>query len=196
MLIRIFHSFLHRSISFIMHCYYNGNPIVSCVKLLLFNACACSHQISGGGCWFSLQNSCTYHSIHTGCNPSLSSSYLASWVAAMFPCVTVITSTTVTLTFQVTVLSFESFSHQRKLMVFHWSQSDNKSPQVSRTLRGILADLNNAIVWIVSTRPFISKSSSPGNNPLVTLPSAPITIGISATFMFCSLFFFQFSSKI
>ena len=27
-----------------------------------------------------------------------------------------------------------SFSHQRQLMVFHWSLSDNKFPQVSRTL--------------------------------------------------------------
>ena len=38
-------------------------------------------------------------------------------------------------------------------MVFHWSLSDSKSPQVSRTLLSILAVLNNAVVWIVSTRP-------------------------------------------
>ena len=31
-------------------------------------------------------------------------------------------------------------------MVFHWSLSDNKSPQVSRNLLGILADFNNAVV--------------------------------------------------
>ena len=45
-------------------------------------------------------------------------------------------------------------------MVFHWSLSDSKS-QVSRTLLSILAVLNNAIVWMVSTLPPTSKSSSP-----------------------------------
>ena len=35
------------------------------------------------------------------------------------------------------------------MMVFHWSLSDNKSPQVSRTLLNILTDLNNAVVWVV-----------------------------------------------
>ena len=72
-------------------------------------------------------------------------------------------------------------------MFFLWSLSD-KSPQVSRTLLSILADLNNVVVWIVSTRPLISKSSSPCINPLVTVPRAPITIGIIATFMFYSFF--------
>ena len=43
-------------------------------------------------------------------------------------------------------------------MVFHRSLSDHKSPQVSRTFHSILADLNNAVVWLVSTRPVISKS--------------------------------------
>ena len=60
-------------------------------------------------------------------------------------------------------------------MVFHWSLSDSKSPQVSRTLLSILAVLNNAVVWMVSTRPPISKSSSPFSNPLVTVPNTPIT---------------------
>ena len=69
-------------------------------------------------------------------------------------------------------------------MVFHWSLSDSKSPQVSRTLLSILAFLNNVVVWMVSTRPPTSKSSSPFNNPLVTVPKAPITIGIIVTFMF------------
>ena len=36
-------------------------------------------------------------------------------------------------------------------MVFQWS--DSKSPQVSKTLLSTLADLNNAVVWMVSTRP-------------------------------------------
>ena len=50
-------------------------------------------------------------------------------------------------------------------MVFHWSLSDSKSPQVSRTLISILADFNNSVV-----------------------PRAPITIGITITFMFHSFF--------
>ena len=74
-------------------------------------------------------------------------------------------------------------------MVFHGSLSDSKSPQVSRTLLSILAVLNNAVVWMVSTHPPTSKSSSPFNSPLVTVPNAPITIGIIVTFMFHSFFY-------
>ena len=62
-----------------------------------------------------------------------------------------------------------------------------------------MADLNHVVVWIVSTHPLISKSSSPCTNPLVTVPSAQITIGITVTFMFHSLFvffFFQFLNKV
>ena len=69
-------------------------------------------------------------------------------------------------------------------MVSHWSLSYSKSPQVSRTLLSILAVLNNAVVWMVSTHPPISKSSSPFSNPLVTVPNAPNTIGIIVTCMF------------
>ena len=47
---------------------------------------------------------------------------------------------------------------------------------------------------MVSTRPPPSKSSSPFSNPLVTVPNAPITIGIIVTCMFHS--FFQFPSKV
>ena len=73
-------------------------------------------------------------------------------------------------------------------MVFNWSLSDSKFPQVSRTLLSILAVLNNAVVWMVSTRPPTSNSSSPFSYPLVTVPNAPITIGIIVTFMFHSFF--------
>ena len=73
-------------------------------------------------------------------------------------------------------------------MVFHWSLSDSKSPQVSRTLLSILAILNNAVIWMVSTCLPTSKSSSPFCNPLVTVPKAPITIGIIVTCMFHSFF--------
>ena len=73
-------------------------------------------------------------------------------------------------------------------MVFHWSLSDSKSPQVS----SILAVLNNGVVWMVSSR--LSKSSIPFSNPIVTVRKAPITIGIIATCMFHS--FFQFPNKV
>ena len=73
-------------------------------------------------------------------------------------------------------------------MVFHWSLSDSKSPQVSRTLLSILAVLNNAVVWMVSTRPPTSKSSGPFSISFVIVPNAPSTIGIIVTCMFHSFF--------
>ena len=79
-------------------------------------------------------------------------------------------------------------------MVFHWRLSDSKSPQDSRILLSILGVFNNAILWMVSTRPPTSKYSRSIINPLVTVPKAPITISIIVTFMFHS--FFQFSSKV
>ena len=69
-----------------------------------------------------------------------------------------------------------------------WVCMLHKSPQVSRTLLSILADLSNAVVWIFSTHPPTSESSSPFINPLVTVQSAPITIGTTFTFMFYSFF--------
>ena len=73
-------------------------------------------------------------------------------------------------------------------MVFQLSLSDSKSSQVSRTLLSILAVLNSAVVWMVSTHPPASKFSSPFNNPLVTVPKAPITIGIIVIFIFLNFF--------
>ena len=69
-------------------------------------------------------------------------------------------------------------------MVFHWNLNDNKSPQVSRTLLSILANLSNAVVWKVSTRPLFSKSSF--TNRLVIEPTTPITNGITVSFTFHS----------
>ena len=63
-----------------------------------------------------------------------------------------------------------------------------------RTLLSILAVLINTVLWVVSTRPPTSKSSGPFSNPLVTVPNAPITIGIIVTCMLHS--FFQFPSKV
>ena len=44
------------------------------------------------------------------------------------------------------LLFLASFPHHRKLMVFHWSLSDSKSPQVPRSLINILANFNNALI--------------------------------------------------
>ena len=79
-------------------------------------------------------------------------------------------------------------------MLFHWSLSDSKSPQVSCTLLSFLNVLNNAVVLMVSTRPTTSKSSSPFSNPLTTVRNAPMTIGIIVICMFHS--FFQFPCKV
>ena len=91
-------------------------------------------------------------------------------------------------------------------MVFHWSLSHSKSPKVSRTLLGILADLNDTdSLMVVSTCSLISMSTSPFTTPLGIVPSAPITTGITVTFMFhfvwgcvlfSFLFFFSFSGKV
>ena len=48
-------------------------------------------------------------------------------------------------------INYNHFTHQRWLMVFTWSLSCCKSPQVSRTLLNILADLKNVVVWMFST---------------------------------------------
>ena len=58
-----------------------------------------------------------------------------------------------------------------------------ESLQVSRSL-SILDVPNNAVFWIVCTCPPASKSSSPFNNPLITVPKGLLTIGIIVTFMF------------
>ena len=65
-------------------------------------------------------------------------------------------------------------------MVFHWSLSDSKSPQVSRTRLRILAVLSHAVVWIVSTRPPTSKFSRPFNNPLVIVPDIGLGVRVFA----------------
>ena len=78
-------------------------------------------------------------------------------------------------------------------MTSHWSLRD-KFPQVSRTLLSILANFSNAVVWMVSTRPLIFKSSSPFTKPLVTVPRDRLQL--VKTSLSCSTFFFQFPSKV
>ena len=56
------------------------------------------------------------------------------------------------------------------------------SPQVSRNLLRIPADLKTVVVSKLSTRPLLSKSCSPFANPLVTVTKAAIKIGICSIF--------------
>ena len=69
--------------------------------------------------------------------------------------------------------------------------NDSKYPHVSRTLLSILADLNDAVVWTISTCLLISKSSISFTGALGIISSTPITV-ISQPpscpkFFFCSL---------
>ena len=73
-------------------------------------------------------------------------------------------------------------------MIFHWSLSDSKSSQVSRTFLSIQADQYYTVVWVVSTRPLIYNFSSPLPKLWGIIPSDPITIDIFDTFMFLSFF--------
>ena len=73
-------------------------------------------------------------------------------------------------------------------MVSHMSMSDSESPQDSWTLLSILADLNNAVVWMFSA--LISKSFSSFPNTLGIVPSAPTTFMIGqslSTQLLCQL---------
>ena len=85
--------------------------------------------------------------------------------------------------------SFESFSHECYPMVFHWSLSNSKSPQISRNLFCIPVDLNSAVVLTVSTRPIISQSPSPCTNTLLTVWSETITIALTVSFIQYNFFF-------
>ena len=80
------------------------------------------------------------------------------------------------------------------LRVFHiivtwWSLIVVRVFHVSRTLLSIRADLNIAVVWMVSNLPLTSSSSSVSSMPLGTVPSALTIIGITVTLMFYSLLF-------
>ena len=55
-------------------------------------------------------------------------------------------------------------------MFTYWSLSDSKSsPQISMNFLSILVDLKYAVIWIISSRSFISKSSCSCTNPSVTI---------------------------
>ena len=71
---------------------------------------------------------------------------------------------------------------------FHLSLSDNKSPQVSRTLLNILADFNSAVVWTVSIIPLISTWSCLFFWFLGTVSRAQTMTGITVIFNFQSYY--------
>ena len=73
-------------------------------------------------------------------------------------------------------------------MVFSWRLSDSKSLLVSRILLGILANLCNVVVGMVSTHPLISNSVFPLTKSLGTILSTSVVIGITVTFMFHKIF--------
>ena len=88
------------------------------------------------------------------------------------------------------------YNYFTPLRVFQTSVilSDRKFHQLSMTLLSILVDLNYVAVWMVSNCFLISKSFSPCIYPLVTVPRAQISVGITISFMFHS--FYKFSSKV
>ena len=73
-------------------------------------------------------------------------------------------------------------------MIFHWSPSDSNFPQVSRTLLSILADLNNAVVCMVSILSLISISPSFFFELLGNVPSITIALVFQNLFSFLSKF--------
>ena len=46
-----------------------------------------------------------------------------------------------------------------------------------------MTDLNNVVVWMVSTLPPIYNTYSPFTKPLEIVPNAPVITGITVTFM-------------
>ena len=69
-------------------------------------------------------------------------------------------------------------------MFFQWGMSVCKSPQVSRIVLSISADLNNGVVEIVYIHPPISKSPNPLSKPLETVSTSLIPIGITTALKF------------
>ena len=78
-----------------------------------------------------------------------------------------------------------SFSHKR----------DSKSPQISKILLSILADLNYTLVWMVSIRLAISNTSSPLSKPLGIILSTPVTIGVTVALLYHRFLISLASSK-
>ena len=80
------------------------------------------------------------------------------------------------------------FSHSLKLVVFHRCLNDRKSPQFSKTLIILLANLSSALVCIVLILLLISISSSFFSRFFGTVLRAAAMIGVTVTFMFHNFF--------
>ena len=91
------------------------------------------------------------------------------------------------------IYHWQIFSHRFWLVVFHWCLSKSNSLQISKTLFSIQADLNCAVILMVSilSLTFDSFNLFFFRSPLGTVLSAPITIGITVTLLFQNLFFFR-----
>ena len=68
--------------------------------------------------------------------------------------------------------------------ISHWSLSDSKPPQISRTLLSMLVDCISPVVWMILILPLISSSPTLFSRFLGTDSGAPITTGITVTIMF------------
>ena len=87
------------------------------------------------------------------------------------------------------------FSHQHWLVDFNWKLTERKFLQVSRTRLGILTNLSNALVWMISILYLIPNFSGLFSKILGTVPSAVSTIGITVTLMFHNFFSFLARTK-
>ena len=89
----------------------------------------------------------------------------------------------------VLLLLIKVFHNQRKLMVFHWRfewQQVSSSLQDSSQYSGRFSIM--LLFGWSPTRSPTSKSFRTFNNSLLTVPKAPITVGIIVTLMFHSFF--------
>ena len=91
------------------------------------------------------------------------------------------------------VYSFESFSLQHLLMVFHWSLSDSKSLQVSRTLLSILAYLSNSVIGCSS---FVLLYPSPSHLvPILWWPYQVRQLPLVSQSCLCSIVYYHSSPR-
>ena len=73
------------------------------------------------------------------------------------------------------------------MMIFHWSLSDSKSPQVSKSRPIIQDDLCDAVVWRISALRPIKNTFIPLTKSLVAVPRAPI---ITVTFYYYYYYYY------
>ena len=84
--------------------------------------------------------------------------------------------------------SLQVHLYWHQLVVFHQIFTDSKSPQVSRTFLGILANLNTTVICMILSLPLISNSASLFSKLLGTIPSTSSIRSITVTFMLHSFF--------